>query len=298
MTSVSDRHEPTLGERLALQVREIMARRMADIAWLTALEPVLGRNSALATPAGSRLRRREADVPPVGSEYGASQAIPGAHPVPVPPRARPARPRPDLDRLPAELRERLRPLFGAEIDAVRVHQDDRADEVARAYEADAVTVAEEIFFRAGRFRPEAPDGIALLVHEATHAVEAMRPGSAWQRATSASAAEEEALATKRERAALAVAPWDLARQPASGHPEVRFRDRGVSAPGGGSDRRPSATAAAGPVPSPALRPMPALEGRDLSPEVPATAPVDAQALEQAVVRDLLRQIRTDAERGA
>src|SRR5438552_12572229 len=42
--------------------------------------------------------------------------------------------------LPADTRERLRPGFGAAIDEMRVHDDDRADRLSRRHHADAVTI--------------------------------------------------------------------------------------------------------------------------------------------------------------
>lgn len=286
MTAGGDGRQLTLGERLARQVQDLAARRLAAVTWLPAFEPLLGRAMSLPTAAGSPLRRVEADV------------WDDAEPPPA-------------ERLPGDLREWLHPLVGPDADRVRLRRDERADEIARAHEADAVTVGEEIFFRTGRFRPAEPEGAALLVHEATHVVEAVRPGSAWRRATASTLAAEEALAHEREQGLLARALGHGAA-PAGVAPGPGAADRGAARPATSPlspphDVGPRPNAGAPRTPPPASSPaaptgpaMAAPEGRELGVRGPTgeAAQPDLETLRHALYRDLLLQIRTDAERGA
>lgn len=82
--------------------------------------------------------------------------------------------------LPPRIRHRIERCTGMDCDAVRVHTGPAADRLARLVGADAVTAGADIFFRAGRYRPHTPAGMALLGHEVGHVMAgaAGRPSSA------------------------------------------------------------------------------------------------------------------------
>lgn len=61
--------------------------------------------------------------------------------------------------------------FGHDFSQVRIHNDARAGESARALTSLAYTVGRDIAFADGQFRPEAPIGRQLLAHELTHVVQ-------------------------------------------------------------------------------------------------------------------------------
>lgn len=54
---------------------------------------------------------------------------------------------------------------------VRIHEDERAAESARAVNAIAYTVGSQIVFDSGRYSPETADGRRLLAHELTHVLQ-------------------------------------------------------------------------------------------------------------------------------
>lgn len=58
--------------------------------------------------------------------------------------------------------------FGRGFDDVRVHDDHRAAELARAVDARAFTVGTHVFFGAGQFAPGSPAGRGVLAHELAH----------------------------------------------------------------------------------------------------------------------------------
>lgn len=211
--------------------------------------------------------------------------------------------------LAPQVRLRLSEVVGTGTEAVRVHRDSVADAVARGQRADAVTLGRHVFFRAGRFRPDEDAGFALLAHEASHVLQALRPGTAWRRATGAGVAEEERAANAHEQAALA--------QQRTTAPHLREPGTSVERPAptlgqgpraGRSDDfgwRPPAVvpeprAAAGPgaASSAALRPMAAPADRSVEAKA-AEAPVvpDFEEMRRALYRDLIRQVRIDFERG-
>jgi hypothetical protein len=187
------------------------------------------------------------------------------------------------------MRWRLGAVVGPGAEAVRVHRDADADRFARARRADAVTVGRHVFFRQGRFRPEEPEGFALLAHEATHVLAALRPNAAWRRATVAGAQEEEQGARARERALLG--------RPFAAAPRLE------AAPGPLAQRPAPLSVAPLPTPpaasSAALTPMAAATDRHLDGSEPTGAPatVDVDELRRNLYRDLMSQIRADLERG-
>jgi hypothetical protein len=66
--------------------------------------------------------------------------------------------------------------FGEDFSGVRVHTDGKAAESARAVNANAYTVRQDIVFNKGRYAPETIAGKQLLGHELTHAAQQMRNG--------------------------------------------------------------------------------------------------------------------------
>lgn len=61
--------------------------------------------------------------------------------------------------------------FAHDFSGVRVHADSRAAESARAVNALAYTVGQQVVFGAGQFRPETTSGKHLLAHELAHVVQ-------------------------------------------------------------------------------------------------------------------------------
>jgi hypothetical protein len=65
-------------------------------------------------------------------------------------------------------RASMRPIFGKDFSHVRVHTNAKAAESARAINALAYTVGQDIVFGAGRYAPGSSHGMQLLAHELTH----------------------------------------------------------------------------------------------------------------------------------
>jgi hypothetical protein len=282
--------EPTLGERLAAQARALRARRTAVPGWTAALAPVLERGRALPAPDQSLRRRAEVRVPPPTWDPGPQEpawpaplpvAVPG--PVPAPVQGGPAP-------LRGDLRERLAPVVGPGAGRIGIHHDEHADRVAAAHGADAVTVGEEIYFRSGRFRPDQPEGFALLAHEAWHATEPGRTGGAAHRATALGAAEEERTALAHERGFLDGPASPPYRPSAPGAPYRAAPPPLSPSPVYAPPRRAGAPAA---QPVPAARPMAAQPDRHQ--ETPAQA-LDPSALRQAIREVLSVELRDEAAR--
>jgi outer membrane protein OmpA-like peptidoglycan-associated protein len=61
--------------------------------------------------------------------------------------------------------------FGADFSAVRVHDDARAAESARAVDAHAYAVGSDLVFGAGRYAPGTASGDRLLAHELAHTLQ-------------------------------------------------------------------------------------------------------------------------------
>ena len=63
-----------------------------------------------------------------------------------------------------------------DLSAVRVHADAEAGALTGAMRAAAVTVGDDVYFAAGRFRPDTRPGRALIAHELTHVEQQRRDG--------------------------------------------------------------------------------------------------------------------------
>lgn len=78
--------------------------------------------------------------------------------------------------LDAKMRAFFEPRFGHDFSKVRVHTDAEAAEAARAVNALAYTVGNQIVFAAGRYAPGTVEGRKLLAHELTHTIQQTQPG--------------------------------------------------------------------------------------------------------------------------
>jgi hypothetical protein len=73
--------------------------------------------------------------------------------------------------LDAAMRNYMEPRFGHDFSQVRVHADDRAGASARAVNALAYTVGQDIVFDAGQYTAATQEGRQLLAHELTHTMQ-------------------------------------------------------------------------------------------------------------------------------
>src|SRR5215217_8995003 len=73
--------------------------------------------------------------------------------------------------LDAATRAFMEPRFGHDFSTVRVHNDARAAESARAVNALAYTVGHDMAFGAGQYVPETSEGRRLVAHELAHVVQ-------------------------------------------------------------------------------------------------------------------------------
>lgn len=71
-------------------------------------------------------------------------------------------------RLEESWRTRAQDRYGIDADAVRVHDDPAAAELAGSLGANAVTVGKDVFFGAGRYAPGTSEGERVLSHELAH----------------------------------------------------------------------------------------------------------------------------------
>ncbi|MES2208314.1 MAG: DUF4157 domain-containing protein [Pseudomonadota bacterium] len=73
--------------------------------------------------------------------------------------------------LPPSVRQFMEPRFGADFSNVRIHTGERAGQMSRQVNARAFTVGNQIFFGAGHYQPDSPDGRELIAHELTHTIQ-------------------------------------------------------------------------------------------------------------------------------
>ena len=71
--------------------------------------------------------------------------------------------------LPPALQHHLETGLHADLSKVRIHKD--ADDLTKSVHAKAFTSNQDIFFSSGLYQPDTPEGVKLIAHEATHAVQ-------------------------------------------------------------------------------------------------------------------------------
>lgn len=72
------------------------------------------------------------------------------------------------ERLPPQLGEPMGTRLGLDMSGVRIHRNAAASHLAREIHAQAFTSGQDVFFKAGAYRPETTAGQRLLAHELVH----------------------------------------------------------------------------------------------------------------------------------
>ncbi|MBV7298295.1 DUF4157 domain-containing protein [Enterovibrio sp. NIFS-20-8] len=80
---------------------------------------------------------------------------------------------PDGD-MPESLRQRARETFGQALPDVQFYTGGRAQHYTRLLQAKAFTAGRDVYFGAGFYRPDTPEGLRLIGHELTHVVQQRR----------------------------------------------------------------------------------------------------------------------------
>ncbi len=78
-----------------------------------------------------------------------------------------------------DIRQPMEQSFGTDFSGVKIHTDNRSDQLNQSVQARAFTTGQDIFFRQGEYSPESHGGKELLAHELTHVVQ--QNGGAVQR---------------------------------------------------------------------------------------------------------------------
>ncbi len=73
--------------------------------------------------------------------------------------------------LQPDVSEQMQAKFGKDLSNVRLHTDQKADEISRKIQAKAFTIGNDIFFRNGAYSPNSAEGRDTLTHELTHVVQ-------------------------------------------------------------------------------------------------------------------------------
>ncbi len=159
--------------------------------------------------------------------------------------------------------------FGRDFSRVRVHTDAAAAESARAVEAQAYTVGQDVVFGAGRYAPATSGGRRLLAHELTHTIQqggARAPAEGLTLAPADGPAEREAQRAGHRAGELAGgAAATVARTPA-----------------GVLQRAPDDAAATEQAPARAAAPPAAATAVPAAPPAPAPALTPAQIVEETI----------------
>ncbi|WP_410791025.1 DUF4157 domain-containing protein [Kribbella sp. C-35] len=309
---------PTLGRQLDAEARAWIAGYVPGLAWARSFAVLVRRVEKLAEMSGERFERVE-QHPHTDIAARDLRSSGGAMQQPAGLVARPLErfeeygegrhQESEVREVPSSVRSRLRGLAGPAAEAMQVHVGRDADSIARAADADAVTVGRDVHVRQDRYAPQREDGVALLAHEATHVAALLDPGKGWRRAVGTGA--EERLARDHERHVLRGSA-DQPTRPRTGRApsdDGRHTDSGTRLAGATTGIAPLSLAAGPGVPRQAA----AMPSAVMPAAVHATAPhaaraatdrdldgppaVDLESLRRGVVADVMRQIMSEYERG-
>lgn len=122
--------------------------------------------------------------------------------------------------LDARTRDSMGARLGHDFSRVRIHTDARAADSARAVDALAYTVGQDVVFGDGRYAPQTRDGRRLLAHELAHTVQQSRPAAGAPAGADAAGEHDaeraaDSVAAGRAYRPQAAAPVSIARQAAS-----------------------------------------------------------------------------------
>lgn len=73
--------------------------------------------------------------------------------------------------LSPQVKEQMESAMGADFSGVKVHTDNRSDQLNRSIQAKAFTTGNDIFFQQGAYQPNTITGQTLLAHELTHTIQ-------------------------------------------------------------------------------------------------------------------------------
>jgi Domain of unknown function (DUF4157)/Calpain family cysteine protease len=73
--------------------------------------------------------------------------------------------------LEENIQKSMEQAFNQDFSSVRIHTNDKADELNQAIQARAFTTGQDIFFRRGEYNPRSLEGQTLIAHELTHTVQ-------------------------------------------------------------------------------------------------------------------------------
>lgn len=73
--------------------------------------------------------------------------------------------------LTPKLQTQMGQAMGADFSNVKIHTDDRSDQLNQSIQAKAFTTGTDIFFRRGEYQPSSKGGQELIAHELTHVVQ-------------------------------------------------------------------------------------------------------------------------------
>jgi hypothetical protein len=73
--------------------------------------------------------------------------------------------------LGAKVRGQMESAMGADFSGVKIHTDNRSDQLNRSIQAKAFTTGNDIFFQQGAYNPSSSGGQALIAHELTHTIQ-------------------------------------------------------------------------------------------------------------------------------
>jgi hypothetical protein len=207
----------------------------------------------------------------------------------------------------------LEPFFpGMNLAEVRIHHDEAADRAAGSLKSDAFSLGPDIYFRAARFDPSKPRGLALLVHELEHTRQVIN-GEPFQTTLQRRELEQKAEAVETSFLRASIMSGTLQpEQPAAAWKDVgnpygpvrleparplAYWTQGSGDAGRGSQRSISLSALSGEATR--SQPLKAEENRPAATgaaNASASAPEDQEGLTRALLRTLERKVRTEKER--
>ena len=78
------------------------------------------------------------------------------------------------EKLDSKLQTKMETAFNADFSGVRIHTDQKSEEMCDDFSVDAFTHGQDIYFGEGKYSPSTSEGQKLIGHELTHVVQQSR----------------------------------------------------------------------------------------------------------------------------
>ena len=125
------------------------------------------------------------------------------------------------NQMPKNTKSEMENSFGVDFSGVNIHTDQSSVEMNKELGAQAFTRGQDVYFNAGKFKPETSEGKRLLAHELTHVVQQGKSGNHVVKRKKSTPTPNKKSKANSQVDALAPSPKDVIQRDIKGSGKVR-----------------------------------------------------------------------------